>query len=111
MVSILLASGKPRILSETGPYATFKAVACYNCPWLENYDLIWKDEADPRVICVMLWCCAGPELQIRRGEELLLDEYYATKALVYERAEQLRREGFTAQSPTAGKPESRPESA
>jgi hypothetical protein len=42
----------------------------------------------------MLWCCAGPELQIRRGDELLLDEYFSTRPLVYERAEQLKAEGW-----------------
>lgn len=86
-------------------------MACYNCPWLQNYDLIWRDESDPSIICVMLWCCAGPELQVRRGDELLLDEFYATKTLVYERAAQLRREGLTAPPPPADRPEPRPESA
>lgn len=86
-------------------------MACYNCPWLENYDLIWRDDADPDVICVMLWCCAGPELQIRRGKELLVDEFFPTKALVYERAEQLRREGFSAPPKPSGTPGSRSTSA
>jgi hypothetical protein len=65
-------------------------VACVGCPYLQNYDLIWQSEDDPRVICLMLWCCAGPELQIRRDKELLLDEFYSSRALVYERADQLR---------------------
>jgi hypothetical protein len=86
-------------------------VACYNCPWLENYDLIWRDAADPTVICVMLWCCAGPELQVRRGQEVLVDEFYATKALVYERAEQLRREGVSAPRPSSDTAGSHPSSA
>jgi len=69
-------------------------VACFGCPYLQSYDLIWRSAEDPRVICVMLWCCAGPELQIRRGDELLLDEFFATRLMVYDRAEQLREEGW-----------------
>jgi hypothetical protein len=71
-------------------------MACQGCPYLQNYDLIWRDEADPEVMCVMLWCCAGPELQVRRGDEVILDEFFSTKALVYERAEVLRATAGTA---------------
>ena len=70
-------------------------MACYGCPYLQNYDLIWRDASDPSVICVMLWCCAGPELQIRRGDDLLVDEFFPTRELVYERAEQLRVGGWS----------------
>jgi hypothetical protein len=69
-------------------------VACYGCPYLQNYDVIWRDTSDPTIMCVMLWCCAGPELQIRRGDEIVVDEFFATRDLVYERAEQLRVEGW-----------------
>jgi hypothetical protein len=69
-------------------------VACVGCPYLQSYDLIWRSAQDPRVSCVMLWCCAGPELQIRRGDELLLDEFYPTTLLVYERADELRKDGW-----------------
>ena len=70
-------------------------MACYGCPYFENYDLIWRDDAEPDVICVMLWCCAGPELQIRRGNAVMIDEFFPTKTQVYERAEQLRIGGWS----------------
>ena len=69
-------------------------MACARCPYQSNYQLIWRDEADPEVIAVMLRCCAGPELQVRRGTERLLSEIHKTPAAVLERAEQLR--GFPA---------------
>lgn len=69
-------------------------MACYGCPYLQSYDLIWQSADDPQVICVMLWCCAGPELQVRRGDDLLLDEFFPTRLAVYDRAEQLREEGW-----------------
>ena len=71
-------------------------MACIGCPYLQNYDLIWRGVSDPDLICVMLWCCAGPELQVRRGDDILVDEFFSTKALVYERAEQLRDGTFPA---------------
>ena len=69
-------------------------MACANCPYTMNYELLWRDEGDPELICVMLRCCAGPELQVRRGSEVLLDEILPTAAAVRERAQQLREEGF-----------------
>jgi hypothetical protein len=65
-------------------------MACARCPYQAHYTLIWRDEADPEVIAVMLRCCAGPELQIRRGAERLLCELFQTPEAVLERAEQLR---------------------
>ena len=53
-------------------------MACYGCPYLQNYDVIWRDASDPTIMCVMLWCCAGPELQIRRGDEIVVDEFFPT---------------------------------
>lgn len=67
-------------------------MACIGCPYIQHYDLIWQHPADPGVICVMLWCCAGPELQVRRGDEVLRDEYFPTREAVYERADALREE-------------------
>ena len=32
------------------------------------------------VTCVMVSCCAGAELQVRRGEEILLRELYPSKS-------------------------------
>ncbi len=71
-------------------------MACIDCPYIENYSLIWRSGADPELICVFLWCCAGPELQVRRGKEVIANEYYATKSMVYERAEELRGEFLSA---------------
>jgi len=93
---------KPRILSEKGACDSFVIVACFSCPYLQSYDLIWRDSANPDVICVMLWCCAGPELQVRRGRELVIDEFLATRTLVYERAEQLRDGAWTGVVRSAG---------
>jgi hypothetical protein len=43
--------------------------------------------------CVMISCCTGAELQVRRtGAEILLRELYPTKSDLYERARDLKRE-------------------
>jgi hypothetical protein len=45
------------------------------------------------VECVMISCCTGAELQVRRaGGEILLRELYPTKSDLYERANDLKRE-------------------
>jgi hypothetical protein len=44
----------------------------------------------------MLRCCAGPELQIRRGAQVLLSEILKTAPAVVARAEELRVSPFTA---------------
>jgi hypothetical protein len=49
--------------------------------------LIWTVDA---VTCVMISCCGGAELQVRRGEEVLLRELYPTKSDLYERARDLK---------------------
>ena len=64
-----------------------------------NYELLWTHDADPDVICVMLRCCAGPELQIRRGSELLLDEIFVAPEHVRARAAKLQEEGFDPSTP------------
>jgi hypothetical protein len=38
----------------------------------------------------MISCCAGAELQIRRGDRILLRELYPDKPTLYERARELR---------------------
>jgi hypothetical protein len=48
-----------------------------------------RDEQGERE-CVMISCCSGAELQLRRGEEILLRELYPDKPTLYERAAQLR---------------------
>lgn len=65
-------------------------MACAKCPYKNVYELIWQDAADPARICVLLRCCAGPELQIRRGADVLLSELHPTKTAVLERAEVLK---------------------
>jgi len=48
--------------------------------------------------CMMISCCSGAELQVRRAGAIVLRELYPTKSDLYERARDLRRE-FTS-SPT-----------
>lgn len=54
--------------------------------------------------CVMIACCAGAELQIRRAGagEIVLRELYPTKSDLYERARDLKaqaeRDGFSPAS-------------
>ncbi len=65
-------------------------MACARCPYTTQFQLLWQDEAEPEVICVLLRCCAGPELQVRRGTTVLRSEIFPTKSAVLERAEDLR---------------------
>jgi len=65
-------------------------MACARCPYTSNYQLLWQHADDPAVIAVMLRCCAGPELQIRRGRAVLLSEIFKTPLAVVARAEELR---------------------
>ena len=44
------------------------------------------------VECVMISCCSGAELQVRRGDAILLRELYPAKSDLYERARYLRIE-------------------
>jgi hypothetical protein len=48
---------------------------------------LWR-EGD--IACVMISCCSGAELQMRRGDEIVLRELYPTKSDLYERARELR---------------------
>jgi hypothetical protein len=65
-------------------------MACARCPYTSNYQLLWQDAGDPELIAVMLRCCAGPELQIRRGSMVLSTEIFKTPLAVTARAEELR---------------------
>ena len=51
--------------------------------------------------CVMISCCAGAELQLRRGDEILLRELYPMKTDLYERARDLRAQHASAQQADA----------
>jgi len=67
-------------------------MACVTCPYQGNYELLWERAGVPPRRCVMLWCCAGPELQIRDGDAVILDEYFDDPEDLYERADVLRAE-------------------
>jgi hypothetical protein len=47
---------------------------------------LWKAGS---VVCVMISCCSGAELQLRRDGEIVLRELYPTKSDLYERAAEL----------------------
>lgn len=55
-------------------------------------------EADT-IVCVMVSCCAGAELQVRRGDDILLRELYPMKSDVYERARGLASEYAASMPP------------
>jgi hypothetical protein len=76
-------------------------MACARCPYLSKYELLWRDADDPDVIAVMLRCCAGPELQVRRGSAVLLSEIFETAPAVAARAAELRGTPFAAASDPA----------
>jgi hypothetical protein len=38
----------------------------------------------------MISCCSGAELQVRRGDDIILRELYPTKSDLYERARELK---------------------
>jgi hypothetical protein len=42
--------------------------------------------------CVMISCCSGAELQLRRGGAIVLREMYPMKSDLYERARDLRQQ-------------------
>jgi hypothetical protein len=42
--------------------------------------------------CVMISCCSGAELQLRRAGAIVLREMYPTKSDLYERARDLKQE-------------------
>ena len=43
--------------------------------------------------CLMISCCSGAELQVRRGDDIILRELYPTKSDLYERARDLKGVG------------------
>ena len=44
------------------------------------------------VTCVMVSCCSGAELQLRRSGDVILRELYPLKSDLYDRAKELRSE-------------------
>ena len=73
-------------------------MACAKCPYQKNFELLWRDSRDPELICVLLRCCAGPEVQVRRGDVRLLGEIFKTVPEARSRAEQLRTVDFAPQA-------------
>jgi hypothetical protein len=57
--------------------------------------------------CVMISCCTGAELQVRRGDAIVLRELYPTKSDLYERARDLQ-EQYVAQGFSPAVRESQP---
>ena len=64
-----------------------------------NHDhrVLWEvTNGETNTSCVMVSCCSGAELQIRRsicgGEELVLRELYPDHSSLYERARVLQTE-------------------
>jgi hypothetical protein len=57
--------------------------------------VLWEvSKGDTTTSCVMVSCCAGAELQVRRStnqeEEIVLRELYPDRSSVYERARELQ---------------------
>jgi hypothetical protein len=51
--------------------------------------LLWREQhGDHETSCFMISCCWGAELQLRRGNTILLRELYPDKPALYERAQQ-----------------------
>lgn len=53
--------------------------------------VLWHLDDEPDLTCVMVSCCAGAELQVRRGADIVLRELYPDKSTLYDRARQLRQ--------------------
>jgi hypothetical protein len=65
-------------------------VACARCPYTSRYDILWRDAADPELICVMLRCCSGPELRVLKEGRVLRSELFKTPDDVKARAAELQ---------------------
>lgn len=53
------------------------------------------------VACVMVSCCSGAELQLRRSGDIILRELYPLKSDLYERAAELRSQWQTQVGPAS----------
>ncbi len=65
-------------------------MACARCPYTSKYEILWHDATESDVVCVLLRCCAGPELQVRRGAVVLKSEIFKTVPAARARADELR---------------------
>jgi hypothetical protein len=52
------------------------------------------------VACVMVSCCSGAELQLRRSGDIILRELYPMKSDLHERANELRSTWQSEMGPT-----------
>ena len=52
--------------------------------------------------CVMVSCCSGAELQVRKAGEIVLRELFPLKSDLYERANDLRAEYGAAETGRSG---------
>jgi hypothetical protein len=51
---------------------------------------LWKlTTENGSIVCLMISCCSGAELQLLDGEQIVLRELYPTKSDLYERARDL----------------------
>ncbi len=59
--------------------------------------VLWRlGEGPEQTACVMISCCSGAELQVRRGPDIVRRELYPDKSTLYERAAQLKEEAGPA---------------
>lgn len=52
--------------------------------------VLWQADDEHETTCLMISCCSGAELQMRRGGEIVLRELYPDKSTLFERARDLR---------------------
>jgi len=57
---------------------------------------LWRERD---MTCVMVSCCSGAELQLRRAGEVVLRELYPMKTDLYERARELRAQWQSEMGP------------
>ena len=56
----------------------------------EDSLVLWRVDDEHETTCLMISCCSGAELQLRRGDEIVLRELYPDKSTLFERARNLR---------------------
>ena len=56
--------------------------------------VLWVDD-EHDTTCLMISCCSGAELQMRRGSEIVLRELYPDQSTLFERARNLLAELHT----------------
>ena len=57
---------------------------------------LWRlAEGADEIACVMISCCSGAELQVRRGADIVRRELYPDRSTLYERAAQLKEEAVS----------------